>query len=195
MTKAISRRGLAAGLASGLALVALRPQATLASGDFFARPPQSRISLRVPGAPSAVEINRLVFHSDTAPIGLELGFPVPDFPADAGFGSGRGSGLDAIFQAPVAQEFAGALPAGHVVLLGRILVVALRDEVPAGAIRRAVITHQRMSWQPEDHPLPMRVVLPSRAEIDRMPRVGAAYLAHNGRLLVVVRPSIVAEPL
>jgi hypothetical protein len=71
----------------------------------------------------------------------------------------------------------------------------LRDEVAARGIRRAVIAHQRMSWEPEDRPYPIRVTLPSRARIEQMPRVGGAYLARNGRLLVVVRPSIVPEPL
>jgi len=193
MTDRFSRRSFAVSLASGLALAGL-PQQGARADDVFARPPQSRVALRVPGATSPVEINRLVFHSEVAPIGLELGFPVPDFPADAGFGSG-GDGLGSIFHAPVAVEFAGAIPAGHAVLINRMLVVVLRDEVAARGIRRAVIAHQRMSWEPEDRPYPIRVTLPSRARIEQMPRVGGAYLARNGRLLVVVRPSIVPEPL
>jgi len=191
MIRNIKRRDFTAGLAAGFGLAAW----PVGADDIRGPVHESRITFRLQDAARTVEINRLALLDRTGMVGLELGYPVPDFPADGGFGSGRG-GADSLFNATVAREFAGATPAGHVVLFERTLIVVLAAVIQANLIHRAVIAHERNSWRPEDRPYRVRFNLPPVAEINRMPRIGGSYFNSDvQRLLIVVRPSIVREPL
>ena len=190
MKRDLSRRVFGLGVMSGMGLATL----PAAADDGPRTIHESRVTLRPDGARHAEEVSRLVLVANGRAVGLELAFPVPEFPADAGIG-GLAPGLGRLFHAPIAQDFAGARPAGHAVMMDRTLVVVLRAETSGRRIERAVIAHRRNSWQPIDRPYPIRVRLPTVAELDRLPRIGGAYLGNDDRLLVVVRPSIVSEPL
>ena len=105
--------------------------------------------------------------------------------------------LGGLFRPPLAKRFQGAQAVASVVLVGNMLALlpSVKDFPASGKI---IISHRNLSWEP---PGKARAVtmddLPSIPALSQLPVIGRVFRspkAPQKDLLVIIHPSVIADP-